>query len=85
MIFDTLKKGEGTQNEAIAPVQKLKEYIQDSVLEILGSKNIEISIDMIGYMDGRAVAKGQAHYIQPMIEKKEKMQRWLRGDEKWGY
>ena len=77
--------GEGTQNEAIAPVQKLKEYIQDSILEILGSKNIEISIDMIGYMDGRAVAKGQAHYIQPMIEKKEKMQRWLRGDEKWGY
>lgn len=77
--------GEGTQNEAIAPVQKLKEYIQDSILEILGSKNIEISIDMTGYMDGRAVAKGQAHYIQPMIKEKEKLQRWLRGDEKWGY
>lgn len=71
--------GEGKQAEAIAPVQKLKDYIKESVLEVLNEKNINITVNMTGWMDGRQVAKGQVNYMQPMLEEKEKIINRLSG------
>ena len=63
--------------EAIAPVQKLKDYVQDAVLEIMGNKNINLTVNLTGLMDGRAVAQGTVQYTQPLLEENERFKNML--------
>lgn len=63
--------------EVIAPVQKLKDYVQDAVLEIMGNKNINLTVNLTGLMDGRAVAQGTVQYTQPLLEENERFKNML--------
>lgn len=65
--------------EAIAPVKKLKEYVQDAVLEVLGNKDINIKMNITQTMDGREVAKQTVKYSKPLIEEMDKFQNYLKG------
>ena len=65
--------------EAIAPVKKLKEYVQDSILEIFGSKDINITMNIVQTLNGREVAKQTVRYTKPLIEEIEKFQNGLMG------
>lgn len=65
--------------EAIAPVKKLKEYVQDAVLEILGDKDINITTNISNILDGKIVAKQTVRYTKPLIEDMEKFQNYLKG------
>ena len=66
--------------EAIAPVQKLKDYVQDAVLEIMGNKNINLTVNLTGLMDGRAVAQGTVQYTQPLLNERDERLKRLRGE-----
>ena len=65
--------------EAIAPVKKLKEYVQDSILEILGDKDINITLNISNILDGKTVAKQTVKYTKPLIEEMDKFQNILKG------
>lgn len=65
--------------EAIAPVKKLKEYVQDAVLEVFGNKDINITMNITQTMDGREVAKQTVKYSKPLIEEMDKFQNYLKG------
>lgn len=65
--------------EAIAPVKKLKEYVQDSILEIFGDKDINITLNISNNMDGRTVAKQTVKFTKPLIEEMDKFQSYLKG------
>lgn len=66
--------------EVIAPTDRLKKYFQDAVLDIFGTKNIEIHIDITQEIDGRVLAKQSGRYIQPVLEDMDKLKKALRGE-----
>lgn len=59
--------------EAISPVKKLKEYIHDSVLDVLGDKDININLNLAMVTNGREWAKMTVPYTQSLINDKEKL------------
>ncbi len=65
--------------EVIAPTDKLKKYVQDAVLEIFGTKNIEINMNITQTIDGRVLAAQSGRYIQPVLDDMENMNKMLRG------
>lgn len=71
--------------EAIVPVEKLRDYITKAVLDVFGTKNIEITMNITQTMDGRVLARQQGKYIQPVLSDMEKLQKALKGDRNWGY
>ena len=64
----------------IAPTDRLKKYIQDALLEVFGSRNIEINMDITQTMDGRVLAKQSGKYIQPVLDDIDKLKKALRGE-----
>lgn len=65
--------------EAITPIKKLKEYIEESVLDVLGDKNININLNISNILDGKTVAKQTVKYTKPLIEEMDKFQNILKG------
>lgn len=65
--------------EAISPVKKLKEYIHDSVLDVIGDKDINITLNISNILDGRTVAKQTVKFTKPLIEEMDKLQSYLKG------
>lgn len=66
--------------EVIAPTDKLKKYVQDAVLEIFGTKNIEINMNITQTIDGRVLAAQSGRYIQPVLDDMESLKKMLRGE-----
>ena len=67
-------------SEVIAPTDRLKKYIQDALLEVFGSRNIEINMDITQTMDGRVLAEQSGKYIQPVLDDIDKLKKALRGE-----
>lgn len=65
--------------EAIAPLDKLKGFMQNAVLEVFGDKDINITINLSNILDGKTVAKQTVKYTKPMIEEMDKFQNLLKG------
>ena len=55
--------------EAITPLRSLKGYIKESILEIMGEKDINLNINLTTTLDGRVVAQQTVGYARPMIKK----------------
>lgn len=66
--------------EAIAPIKKLREYVQDAVLEVVGDKDVNITINLSNVLDGAVIAKKTVRYTKPLIEEMDKFQKYLRGE-----
>lgn len=66
--------------EVIAPTDKLKKYVQEAVLEIFGTKNIEINMNITQTIDGRVLAAQSGRYIQPVLDDMEGLKKMLRGE-----
>lgn len=66
--------------EVIAPTDRLKKYIQEAVLDVIGTKNIEINMNITQTMDGRVLAMQSGKYIQPVLDDMESLKRMLRGE-----
>lgn len=66
--------------EAIAPVKKLKRYIQESIAEIIGDKDINITINLSNIMDGKTIAKGTVKYTRPLLERADNFEKMLGGE-----
>lgn len=66
--------------EAIAPVKKLKRYIQESIAEIIGDKDINITINLSSVMDGKTIAKGTVKYARPLLERADNFEKMLGGE-----
>lgn len=66
--------------EVIAPTDRLKKYIQEAVLDVIGTKNIEINMNITQTMDGRVLAMQSGRYIQPVLDDMESLKRMLRGE-----
>lgn len=71
--------GEGGP-EVIAPTDRLKKYIQEAVLDVIGTKNIEINMNITQTMDGRALAMQSGKYIRPVLDDMDSLKRMLRGE-----
>mgnify|MGYP000317369203 FL=1 len=55
--------------EAITPLRSLKGYIKESILEIMGEKDINLNINLTTTLDGRVVAQQTVGYARPMIKR----------------
>lgn len=66
--------------EAIAPVKKLKRYIQESIAGIIGDKDINITINLSNIMDGKTIAKGTVKYTRPLLERADNFEKMLGGE-----
>ncbi len=71
--------GEGGP-EVIAPTDRLKKYIQEAVLDVIGTKNIEINMNITQTMDGRVLAMQSGKYIRPVLDDMDSLKRMLRGE-----
>lgn len=65
--------------EAIAPLRTLKKYVQDSILEIMGEKDININIMLTTTLDGKELARQQVGYVRPMIKQMDEFSKMLEG------
>ena len=65
--------------EAISPLRTLKKYVQDSILEIMGEKDININIMLTTTLDGKELARQQVGYVRPMIKQMDEFSRMLEG------
>lgn len=65
--------------EAITPLRTLKKYVQDSILEIMGEKDININIMLTTTLDGKELARQQVGYVRPMIKQMDEFSRMLEG------
>ena len=66
--------------EAITPLRSLKGYIKESILEIMGEKNINLNINLTTTLDGRVVAQQTVGYARPMIKKMDDFEKLLGGE-----
>ncbi|BDZ81420.1 phage tail tape measure protein [Claveliimonas bilis] len=67
--------------EAIAPVTKLKSYIQDAVqvavAEMFADKEINITLNIDNNLDGKTITRQTVRYMKPMLEKENKLQEMI--------
>ncbi|MGN1193823.1 MAG: phage tail tape measure protein [Dorea sp.] len=61
--------------EAFLPIEKLKDYVKESIIDIFGDKNINITMNITQALDGRTVAKQTVKYMKPMIEESDKLKK----------
>ena len=61
--------------EAFLPIEKLKDYVKESIIDIFGDKNINITMNITQELDGRTVAKQTVKYMKPMIEESDKLKK----------
>lgn len=66
--------------EAIIPLRSLKGFIQESILEIMGEKDINLNINLTTTLDGRVVAQQTVGYARPMIKKMDDFEKLLGGE-----
>lgn len=66
--------------EAITPLRSLKGFIQESILEIMGEKDINLNINLTTTLDGRVVAQQTFGYARPMIKKMDDFEKLLGGE-----
>lgn len=66
--------------EAITPLRSLKGYIKESILEIMGEKDINLNINLTTMLDGRVVAQQTVGYARPMIKKMDDFEKLLGGE-----
>lgn len=66
--------------EAITPLRSLKGYIKESILEIMGEKDINLNINLTTTLDGRVVAQQTFGYARPMIKKMDDFEKLLGGE-----
>lgn len=66
--------------EAITPLRSLKGYIKESILEIMGEKDIILNINLTTTLDGRVVAQQTFGYARPMIKKMDDFEKLLGGE-----
>lgn len=66
--------------EAITPLRSLKGYIKESILEIMGEKDINLNINLTTTLDGRVVAQQTVGYARPMIKKMDNFEKLLGGE-----
>lgn len=66
--------------EAITPLRSLKGFIQESILEIMGEKDINLNINLTTTLDGRVVAQQTVGYARPMIKKMDNFEKLLGGE-----
>lgn len=66
--------------EAITPLRSLKGYIKESILEIMGEKDINLNINLTTTLDGRVVAQQTVGYTRPMIKKMDDFEKLLGGE-----
>ncbi len=64
--------------EAILPINKLKDYVQEAVLEIFGNKNINITLNVAQVTDGREWANQTVKYMQPLIKNRERLNKLIK-------
>lgn len=66
--------------EAITPLRSLKGYIKESILEIMGEKDINLNINLTTTLGGRVVAQQTVGYARPMIKKMDDFEKLLGGE-----
>lgn len=66
--------------EAITPLRSLKGFIQESILEIMGEKDINLNINLTTTLDGKVVAQQTVGYARPMIKKMDNFEKLLGGE-----
>ena len=66
--------------EAITPLKSLKGFIKESILEIMGEKDINLNINLTTTLDGRVVAQQTVGYARPMIKKMNDFEKLLGGE-----
>lgn len=66
--------------EAITPLRSLKGYIKESILEIMGEKDINLNINLTTTLDGKVVAQQTVGYARPMIKKMDDFEKLLGGE-----
>lgn len=66
--------------EAITPLRSLKGFIQESILEIMGEKDINLNINLTTTLDGKIVAQQTVGYVRPMIKKMDNFEKLLGGE-----
>ena len=66
--------------EAITPLRSLKGFIQESILEIMGEKDINLNINLTTTLDGKIVAQQTVGYARPMIKKMDDFEKLLGGE-----
>lgn len=66
--------------EAITPLRSLKGYIKESILEVMGEKDINLNINLTTTLDGRVVAQQTVGYARPMIKKMNDFEKLLGGE-----
>lgn len=66
--------------EAITPLRSLRGYIKESILEIMGEKDINLNINLTTTLDGRVVAQQTVGYARPMIKKMDNFEKLLGGE-----
>lgn len=66
--------------EAITPLRSLKGYIKESILEIMGEKDINLNINLTTTLDGIVVAQQMVGYARPMIKKMDNFEKLLGGE-----
>lgn len=66
--------------EAITPLRSLKGYIKESILEIMGEKDINLNINLTTTLDGRVIAQQTVGYARPMIKKMDDFEKLLGGE-----
>lgn len=71
--------GEGKEPEAITPISKLKDYVKEAVLEIIGEKDINITINLTQQIDKKTLAKELIPISVPLTNQYEKRQKRKRG------
>lgn len=66
--------------EAITPLRSLKGFIQESILEIMGEKDINLNINLTTTLDGKVLAQQTVGYARPMIKKMDDFEKLLGGE-----
>lgn len=66
--------------EAITPLRSLKGYIKESILEIMGEKDINLNINLTTTLDGKVLAQQTVGYARPMIKKMDNFEKLLGGE-----
>lgn len=66
--------------EAITPLRSLKGFIQESILEIMGEKDINLNINLTTTLDGKVLAQQTVGYARPMIKKMDNFEKLLGGE-----
>lgn len=61
--------GEGREAEAITPISKLKSYVKDAVIDVLGDKDINISVNLTQQIDKRKLAKELIPITVPLTDR----------------